>query len=308
LRVAVSFRRNTMPTHPSRWTAALVGLLLLPLLACAKSDHAANASDEPPSTPAAAAGAATPAPNPLAVPAKGTGVDVARRVIRTADLSIEADSPEVIQQRIAQLADAKGGFVVSADTSRWRGDDGAETTTVNVVFRVPSATFDATLDELRRMGRHVSNEKVTGQDVTEEYVDLEARIRAQRAVEDSYLSILKDAKTIHDALEVQQKLGEVRTEIERVEGRRRFLENQTSLSTITAHIARRIEAVEANGPGFGHSVRKAGRDAVDVSIAIVNGVIRTVGVLLPVFVLLGLPFYLFIRFLVRRRRRTHAAA
>jgi hypothetical protein len=293
-----------MPKHPSRWGTLLL-FLLLPALACAKAEHAASVSAEPPAPPAAAPGGGQAAP---AVSPKGSMPDSVRRVIRTADLSIEADSPEDVEQRVTMLADSKGGFVVSADTSRWRGDDGAESTTVNIVFRVPSGAFDATLDDLRRLGRHVSGEKVTGQDVTEEYVDLEARIRAQRAVEEQYLSILKDAKTIHDALEVQQKLGEVRTEIERAEGRRRFLENQTSLSTITVHVARHIDAVEANGPGFGRSLRRAGADAVDVSIAIVNGIIRTIGVLLPVGVLLGLPLYLVIRFLVRRRRRRGVAA
>jgi hypothetical protein len=166
------------------------------------------------------------------------------------------------------------------------------------------AAFDDTLVAVRALGTRVSNEKVTGQDVTEEYVDLEARIRAQRAVEEQYLSVLKEAKAIPDILAVQQKLGEVRTEIERAEGRRRFLENQTSLSTITVHVARHIAAVEASGPGFGRSVREAGHDAVYVGIAIVNGAIRILGVLLPVGVLIGVPVYLLVR--VWRRRRAKA--
>jgi hypothetical protein len=73
------------------------------------------------------------------------------------------------------------------------------------------------------------------------------------------------------------------------------------------HVARHIEAVEASGPGFGQSVKKAGRDAVDVSIAIVNGAIRLAGVMVPVFVLVVLPIVLAIRALVRRRRRLRAA-
>jgi hypothetical protein len=139
--------------------------------------------------------------------------------------------------------------------------------------------------------------------VTEEYVDLEARIRAQRAVEAQYLAVLKDAKTIPDVLAVQQKLGEARTEIERAEGRRRFLENQTSLSTITVHLARHIAAVEASGPGFGRSVREACNDAVVVAIAIVNGAIRLVGVLLPVGLLIVAPAVLLLRVWWRRRRK-----
>lgn len=193
--------------------------------------------------------------------------------------------------------------MLSADTSRTRAEDGEEQTVVTVVFRVPSGLFDATLQTLRGLGS-VSTEKITGQDVTEEYVDLEARLKAQHAVEEQYLAILKDAKSIPDILAVQEKLGEVRTEIERAEGRRRFLDNQTSLSTFTVHLAKHIEAVDASGPGFGASIRKAGRDAVDVAIAIINGAIRLIGVLAPLVLLLGLPVYLVVRAVVQRRRRS----
>jgi hypothetical protein len=234
--------------------------------------------------------------------------DVQRRVIRTAELSLEADAPEAVERSVTALAEAKGGFVLSSDTSHERAEDGAEMTTVSVVFRVPSATFDSTLQALRALSSRVANEKITGQDVTEEYVDLEARIKAQRAVEQQYLAILKDAKTIHDILDVEQKLGEIRTEIERAEGRLRYLENQTSLSTFTVHLARQVAAVDASGPGFGASVRKAGHDAVAIAVAIVNGAIRLVGALAPVVVLIGLPIYLVVRLLLRRQRKHRLAA
>jgi hypothetical protein len=175
-----------------------------------------------------------------------------------------------------------------------------------LVFRVPVGAFDDALAAVRALGSRVSSEKVSGQDVTEEYVDLEARLRAQRAVEEQYLGVLKDAKTITDILAVEQKLGEVRTEIERAEGRRRFLENQTALATITVHVARHLASIDTSGPGFGRSVREAGRDAVVVAIAIVNGAIRAVGVLVPVGVLLGVPAWLVVRSWRRRRAKARA--
>jgi hypothetical protein len=270
------------------------------LTACHSTAGRADRSAEP-AAAVAAPGAPAVAPSPAAnaLVAEGT----ARRVIRAAELSLDAVEPIVAQGMITQLAEARGGFVLSADTSRIRAEDGAEQTVVTVVFRVPATAFDATLQTLRGLGS-ISTEKVTGQDVTEEYVDLEARLKAQHAVEAQYLVILKDAKTIPDILAVQQKLGEVRTDIERAEGRRRFLDSQTSLSTFTVHLAKHIEAVDASGPGFGTSVRKAARDAVEVAIAIVNGVIRLIGVLAPVALLLGLPAYLVVRTIVRRRRRS----
>jgi hypothetical protein len=196
---------------------------------------------------------------------------------------------------------------VSSNTVRARADDGAELITVSVVFRVPAATFDSTLQALRALAKRVGNETTTGQDVTEEYVDLGARLRAERAIEQQFLTILKDAKSIHDILEVQEKLGEIRVEIDRAEGRLRYLDNQASLSTFTIHLARHIEALDASGPGFGSSIRKASHDAVVVSIDIVNGFIRLVGVLVPVAVLIAMPIYAFARFLLRRRKKLRAA-
>ena len=261
--------------------------------------HAA-AAPAPPTSPPASVNASSAA-NPAA-PAAG------RRVIRTAEIWLETDDPQGAVGKVSALADTNGGFVLGSDLSRSRQDDGEEVTAVTVVVRVPATAFDSTLETLRGLGKRVSNEKVAGQDVTEEYVDLEARIKAQRAIEDQYLTILKEAKAIHEILEVEQKLGEVRTEIERAEGRRRFLEDQTTLSTLSVHLARHIEALEAAGPGFGASVKKAAHDAVDVAVAIVNGAIRAFGVLAPLAALVGAPAWLLAWIVVRRKRARTAVA
>jgi hypothetical protein len=232
-----------------------------------------------------------------------------RRVIRKADLSLESDSPDVAQATLTTLANAKGGFVVGADTTRSRSYDGSETVQTTIELRVPSTAFDATLTTIRSMPGRIASEKITGEDVTEEYVDLEARIRSRRALEEQYLTILKDAKTIPDTLAVEQKLGDVRTEIERAEGRRRFLENQTDLSTFTVRISKHIDAPPAppEGPGFGRSIQAATHDTIDVTISIINGLIRLIGVLLPVGVMVVLPLWLIVRAWWRRRARKRQA-
>jgi hypothetical protein len=270
-----------MPRIHPVWPLLLAVLTVL-VCGCQKTDRGSHEA------PVAAAGAGASSP---AVGPNGSLPEASRRVIRTAELSVETDAPGVAASTLAALADSKGGFVVSSETGRSTEADGAETVSTTIVFRVPVAVFDDALVAVRGLGTRVSNEKVTGQDVTEEYVDLEARVRAQRAVEEQYLSVLKEAKSIPDILAVEQKLGEARTEIERAEGRRRLLENETRLSTITVHLAKHIAAVEASGPGFGRSVREAGHDAFVVAIAIVNGAIRLVGVLLPVGLLVGAPLW-----------------
>jgi hypothetical protein len=282
---------------------AALALVCALVCACSKGERASpSAAVSQVAAPSPASGA-----GPSAVTAGLTQSDApsegARRIIHTAELSVETDAPDTAAAKLASLAGAKGGFVVSSDTARSSDADGAETVTTTVVFRVRAESFDEALAAVRSLGTRVASEKITGQDVTEEYVDLEARIRAQRAVEEQYVAILHEAKTIPDVLAVQQKLGEVRTEIERAEGRRRLLENETRLSTITVHIARHIAAVDVSGPGFGRSIREAGHDAVAVAVAIINGAIRLVGVLLPVTLLVVAPIVFLVRLWLRRRAR-----
>jgi len=169
--------------------------------------------------------------------------------------------------------------------------------------RVPASQFDQVVEEIRAVGNRVVQEKRTGQDVTEEFIDLEARIKNQKALENQFLEIMKRAGKVGDALEVQRQLAEVRTEIEKLEGRKRFLENQASLSTITVTLQTPTQIVSA--VGFWYNVRSAFADGVDVAAAIVLFLIRAVIALLPVLVLIVLPLALIAKFgikVIRRRR------
>ncbi|HYO92406.1 MAG TPA: DUF4349 domain-containing protein, partial [Pyrinomonadaceae bacterium] len=139
------------------------------------------------------------------------------------------------------------------------------------------------------------------QDVTEEYIDLEARIRAKQALETQFMEIMKQAKTVTDALEVQEQLSEVRAQIEQMEGRRRFLENQTSLSTVTVTIMPPSQIVSSTG--FFYSVKRAFADGLDVAALITLGLIRLFIALVPILILIVLPIYLLVRYLVRRAQR-----
>ena len=113
------------------------------------------------------------------------------------------------------------------------------------------------------MGGRILHEKSSGQDVTEEYIDLEARIRTKKALEAQFLEIMKQARKISDAMEVQTQLAEVRTEIERLEGRRRFLENQSALSTINITLHTPTPVVAAATRGFVYDLKAAFGDGMD---------------------------------------------
>jgi hypothetical protein len=231
-----------------------------------------------------------------------------RKIIRNADLTIEVTSPTETQSKVVSITEAHGGFVVNSEAKqRDNGDASNRTLDIKLVVRIPENQFGAVLDKVRGLANNRKEEKVTGQDVTEEFIDLEARIKTQRALETQFLQIMKQAGNIEDALAVQRQIADVRTEIEKLEGRRRFLENRSSLSTIVVNILA-PKPIAVNTSGFGRSVRDAVSESVDVGAEIVLFFVRFVIVMIPITLLLLLPGGLLLRYFIRRARRMRLAA
>ena len=230
-----------------------------------------------------------------------------RKIIRNADLTIEVTSPTETQSKVVSIAEAHGGFVVNSEAKqRDNGDATNRTLDIKLVVRIPENQFGTVLDKVRGLANNRNEEKVTGQDVTEEFIDLEARIKTQRALEAQFLQIMKQAGKIEDALEVQRQIAEVRTEIEKLEGRKRFLENRSSLSTITVNILA-PKPIAVNTTSFGRSVRDAVSESIDAGSAIVLFFVRFVILMIPITVLLLLPGGLLLRYFIRRARRMRLA-
>ncbi|HEY9430598.1 MAG TPA: DUF4349 domain-containing protein [Blastocatellia bacterium] len=224
-----------------------------------------------------------------------------RKVIQNAEMTIETDKPSEGQQKIGVIAEKHGGFVVISESKH---NDAASqnvaSTLVNVVVRVPAQKFQTALDEIRAVGGRILHEKSSGQDVTEEYIDLEARIRTKKALEAQFLEIMKQARKISDAMEVQTQLAEVRTEIERLEGRRRFLENQSALSTINITLHTPTPVVAAATRGFVYDLKAAFGDGMDTGAGIFLGIIQFVIVMIPVMLFIVIPAWLVFKWLRKR--------
>lgn len=231
-------------------------------------------------------------------------VPAERKIIRDATLTLEVEDPTKAAERVTSIAESRGGFVVSSESRHVSsgGRKGQSYEVFTVQFRVPAAQFDAALKDVRATAGEVTAEKVSGKDVTEEYIDLEARLRTQRALEAQLLDILKRANAVDDAISVQRELATVRGDIERVEGRRRFLESQSSLSTI--NVTLQPPAPLIGTTGFFHSVAEALGDGVDIAANITLFLIRAFLALLPVFIFLVLPAYFILRWMFRRARRS----
>ncbi len=224
-----------------------------------------------------------------------------RKIIRNGELTLETESPTEGLRKITVAAESHGGFVVTSEFKQNPVAAGAKPSqSVTVVARVPSSQFASALEQIRSAGDRVVQERINGQDVSEDYLDVEARLRNKKALEGQFLEIMKQARKVEDALDVQSRLADVRTEIERLEGRRRFLENQSALSTITTTLQMPQPMIAATTTGFGTTIKRTFGDAVDTAASIVLFVIQAVIVLVPIAIFFGLPGWLVWRVLRRR--------
>ncbi len=171
------------------------------------------------------------APTPPIYPRTGgqTAAEVDQKIIKNGSLQLTVKDVTEAVSRITMLAGDKGGFVQNSSVSA-RADG---THYGQIVIRVPARDFEQTMETIKGFALVVKNESATGQDVTEQYTDLEAQLRNAMAQEQTYLEVLKRAQTVEDILKVQQRLGDIRGTIESLQGRLKYLENVTSYSTIS---------------------------------------------------------------------------
>ena len=272
-----------------RKSGIFISLLLAAGLIAAACSAAAEPT-APPSGPAGPAGAPGVVPTPTPAPRTAAAafdeasfsvkksslpglpsVVTDRMIVRTANVSLLVeDVPETLES-IARLVDRLDGTVVS---SSMRGD-GDESSAI-VTIRVPVATFDDALADLRRLGVRVVSENTGSQDVTEEYVDLDAQLRNLEATETQYLNLLNRADTVEDVLKVQRELSSVRGQIERIKGRLQYLERTSAMSVITVHLSPATNPKPLVDPGWSasESSKAAVRSLTSAGQALADGLIR----------------------------------
>jgi hypothetical protein len=226
-----------------------------------------------------------------------------RKIIRNADLSLESGSPEETQRRITSIAEANGGFVVE---SQQTSSDvrAAKRDIVSMSIRVPSEKFAETLDQIRATSEKVVFESIKGDDVTEEFIDIEARLKAKKALEQQFTEIMKRAVSINDALNVQGQIADVRGEIEKIEGRRRFLQNQSSLSTIKIKLQTPEVIFSASSNGPGERLEQSFSVGFDFALNFVLGLVTIFVAIAPFALFIGLPVWGLVRYLWKKHIRS----
>ena len=168
-------------------------------------------------------------------------------VIRSAQLAVEVGDIEASLAQVRQIAQQGGGFV-SASATRVEKVNDQDRTVADLTIQVRSDAVDASMSALRSLGK-VTTETSGSQDVTEEYVDLDSNLRNLQASEAAILKLMDKATRIEDVLSLQRELTNVRGQIERIQGRKRFLERRTDMATIA--IMLRLPPVEGSRPVLG---------------------------------------------------------
>jgi len=160
-----------------------------------------------------------------------------RMIVRTGDMSLVVEDVTQACDDIAQLAVSFGGYVVSSSIS---GEE--EEMRGWISFRVPDEKFDQALTELRELAVRVKSESTLSEDVTEEYIDLEARLKNAQATEQQYLALLEKAEDVEDILSIYERLSWVRQDIEQIKGRMQYLERTSSMSLISVQLEPEVTA------------------------------------------------------------------
>ncbi len=277
----------------------LIALAVPLLAACAAAPAAFDAAPMPAQPPLPQAEFRA---MPTAAPAEPAEAQP-RLIIRTADLTLVVRDTQEIMAALARLAGEFGGFVVSSSTSRVAKNalEGS------ITLRVEAARFDEALTRIRALAVEVRSESVRGEDVTAEYVDLDARLRNLEAAEAQLQQILKQATATEDVLAVYRELTNLRGQIEQVKGRIKYLSQSAALATITIILIPDALAQPLQVGGW----QPAGvvRDAFQALIGALQGLatllIWLAIVVAPVSVVIAAPVVAAV-LLVRRARRRKA--
>jgi hypothetical protein len=204
----------------------------------------------------------------------------AARVVKTGAISLVVDNGKVTPTvtKVTQVAKAVRGYV-SDSSSQEFGDSPSAA----ITLRVPAASFDAAIAGIRALKAEVVTQESSGKDVTATYADTEAQIASLKAARSRFLTILSGARTIGETLTVQQRVDDVQGRIDRLEGQRRVLENQSDLATLTVTVGEKADAILKTSTPSGLS--KAWDDAKDGFTSGVEGLVARSGRALLVLIL-----------------------
>ena len=291
-----------------RWKVLSLLLIFL-LMGCASRQSAEEAFPVPTETagePSKSADSGT-----TLVSSEAQGETTERLVVKRAEMRISVADPAEAMRTVVQWAESMQGYVVNSN--QWNStSDGQTYINASVMVRVPAERLDEMMQKVRDLAADpktgVLSETVTGEDVTAEYVDSQARLRNLKAAEAQLVELLDQAPDLEYTLDIFKELTEIRSQIEVLEGRIKYLEESAALSALSVEFVAEASLQPLQiGPWKPAGVAKEAiqtlvKVAQDVGTALIKFVIIWVPFLLPI----GLIVY-FVRKGAKKRKAARAA-
>jgi len=220
--------------------------------------------------------------------------DVERKIIKNANLSIVVQDPIQSMDDIAQLAEQMGGYVVSSNV--YQSTYGANSISVpegNISIRIPAEKLTDTLEQIKGSAIEVKSENVSGQDVTDQYVDLQSRLTAKQAAEKKLLQFLDQADNTEDTLAVYNQLQQVQSDIEVLKGQIKYIDQSAAFSSLSVTLIAEAgnQPIEIGGWKLQGTANEAVQDLINFTQGFTRFLIRFILYTLPALVLIAIPLY-----------------
>lgn len=212
-----------------------------------------------------------------------------RKLIKEGNISFETDDLKATRDHVFKTVKEFKGYVSSDNENKYRKKI-SQTLTV----RVPAAKFDVFLKAATKGVGTFDNRSIDVRDVTEEFVDVEARLKAKKQLETRYLELLKEAKNVTEMLEVEREIGKLRSEIESIEGRFNYLKNRVGFSTVNITFYEKTAGGNKYSSKFLDAFRNGWEGLIFFFIGLINA--------WPFLIMMGVGLY----FVRRWWKRKHA--
>ena len=209
-----------------------------------------------------------------------------RMIVKNADIRLLVEDTNIAIDRTTQIVGDSGGYIVS---SRVWYQDYAEYQLkyASVTLGVPVDEFEKVLSRLRGLALEVKDESASGDDVTDQYVDLQSQLTNLEATRERVATFLDDAKTVEEALQVNQELANLEAQIEQIKGRMNYLNDRSAFSTVTITFEPKLPELAPSPKPAGWNPGAVFEDAVKVLTSAYQGIAEFAiwlgVVILPIF-------------------------
>jgi len=228
-------------------------------------------------------------------PALGASIPqpIEQKLIKNGDVSYRVKNLMETKRSIQKIAASLNGYIAKENTYGYHDNPSEE-----LIIRIPAKNFDKFLDEVLQGAEEVDSKHIDIEDVTEQFVDIEARLKNKKQLEAKYQELLVKANNMEDILKIEKEISIIREDIEASEGKLKYLSNRVSFSTITLRYYEKRTSGFNFGGKLGNAVKNGGTGLLWFVIGFTS--------LWPLWLFGALTWYIIVR-IIRRNRKNRAA-